>query len=106
MTLTPERWLTNGDTQAKDLTKATDAEKIAHCRSFSAYCGTFRLDPENSTVYHYPSVARSPSYVGSTQPRPFRMEGDKLIITMTNGLADPKMERVVLVWQRAKDSAQ
>jgi len=98
--------LTNGDTQAEDLTKATDAEKIAHSQSFSAYCGTLRLDPENSTMYHYPSVALSPSFVGSTQPRPFRMEGDKLIITMTKGLRDPKMEKLVLVWQRAKNSAQ
>jgi len=98
--------LTNGDTQAEDLTKATDAEKIALSQSFSAYCGTLRLDPENSTMYHCPSVALSPSFVGSTQPRPFRMEGDKLIITMTKGLRDPKMEKLVLVWQRAKNSAE
>jgi hypothetical protein len=97
--------LTNGDTQTKDLAKAPDAAKIAHYESFIAYCGTFKLDAENSTVYHYPTVAWSPSYVGSTQPRPFRLEGDKLIITATKGLPDPKMEKLVLVWQRAKSSA-
>jgi hypothetical protein len=95
--------LTNGEPPPRnDPAKATDAEKIAHYESFIAYCGTFRLDAKNSTVYHYPSVAWSPSYVGSTQPRPFRLEGDKLIITATKGLSDPKMEKLVLVWQRAK----
>jgi len=98
--------LTNGDTMSWDPGKATDAQKVAHYESFIAYCGTFRLDAANSTVYHYPTVAWSPSYVGSTQPRPFRLEGDKLIITATHGLPDPKMEKLVLVWQRAKNSAQ
>jgi hypothetical protein len=98
--------LSNGDLpEWKDPAKATDAQKIAYYGSFVAYCGTFKLDAEHSTVYHYPTVAWSPSYVGSTQPRPFRLEGDKLIITTTKGLPDPKMEKLVLVWQRAKTSA-
>ena len=99
--------LTNGEPPAwKDPAKATDAQKVAYYASFIAYCGTFKLDAQNSTVYHYPTVAWTPSYVGSTQPRPFRLEGDKLIITATKGLPDPKMEKLVLVWQRAQNSAQ
>lgn len=99
--------LTNEDAAPwKDAAKATDAQKIAYYESFIAYCGTFKLDAQNSTVYHYPTVAWSPSYLGSTQPRPFRLQGDKLIITATKGLPDPKMEKLVLVWQRAKTSAQ
>ena len=98
--------LNNGELPAwKDPAKATDAQKITYYGSFIAYCGTFKLDAENSTLYHYPTVAWSPSYVGSTQPRPFRLEGDKLIITATKGLPNPKMEKLVLVWQRAKASA-
>jgi hypothetical protein len=98
--------LNNGDPPAwKDPAKATDAEKITYYETFIAYCGTFKLDAQNSTVYHYPTVAWTPSYVGSTQPRPFRLEGDKLIITATKGLKDPKMAKLVLVWQRAKNSA-
>lgn len=99
--------LNNGDLPGwKDPAKATDAQKITYYSSFIAYCGTFKLDAGNSTLYHYPSVAVSPSYVGSTQVRPFRLEGDKLIITAKTGLPDPKMEKIVLVWQRAKNSAQ
>lgn len=99
--------LTNGNPPPwKDPAQATDAQKVAYYESFIAYCGSFRLDAKNSTVYHYPTVAWSPSYVGSTQPRPFRLEGDKLIITATHGLPDPKMEKLVLVWQRAKNKTQ
>jgi hypothetical protein len=97
--------LNNGDLPAwEDPAKATDAQKLAYYGSFIAYCGTFKLDAETSILYHYPTVAWSPSYVGSTQPRPFRLEGDKLIITATKGLPDPKIEKIVLVWQRAKNS--
>jgi hypothetical protein len=98
--------LSNGKPPAsKDPAKATDAQKTAYYESLIAYCGTFKLDAGTSTLYHYPSVAVSPAYVGSTQVRAFRLEGDKLTITAKNGLPDPKMEKLVLVWQRAKASA-
>jgi hypothetical protein len=98
--------LTNGEAPAwTDPAKATPAQKLAYYQSFVAYCGTYKLDAQSSTVYHYPTVAWSPAYVGSTQPRPFRLDGDKLIITATHGLPDPKMEKLVLVWQRAKTAS-
>src|SRR5215469_6273761 len=76
--------LVNSDRPAwKDFAKASDAEKIAYYDTFIAYCGTFRLDSAASTVTHYPSVAWMPAYVGSTQPRPFKLDGNRLIITVT-----------------------
>jgi hypothetical protein len=86
----------------KDPAKATDAEKIAYYDSFIAYCGTFKLDSATSTVTHFPEIAWTPSYVGSTQPRPFRLEGNRLIITATRGLTNPEIQKRVLVWERAK----
>ena len=95
--------LADGDRPAwKDTANPTDAEKIASYDTFIAYSGTFRIDADNSTVYHYPSIAWLPAYVGTTQVRPFRLEGDKLIITVTEGLGDSRLEKRVLVWQRAK----
>jgi len=96
--------IANGDRPAwKDPAKPTDAEKIAYYDTFIAYCGTFKLDSATSTVTHYPSVAWTPAYVGSTQPRPFRLEGNRLIITATRGLSNPAIQKRVLVWERAKD---
>lgn len=95
--------IANGDRPAwKDPANATDAEKIAYYDTFIAYCGTFKLDGERSTVTHYPSVAWTPSYVGSTQPRPFRLEGKRLIITASRGLSNPDIQKRVLVWERAQ----
>jgi hypothetical protein len=95
--------IVNSDRPAwKDPAKATDAEKIAYYDSFIAYCGTFKLDSATSTVTHFPEVAWSPSYVGSTQPRPFRLEGNRLIITATRGLSSLEIQKRVLVWERAK----
>lgn len=88
----------------RDPTAPSDAEKIAAYDSFIAYSGTFRLDADNSVVYHYPKIAWLPAYVGTTQARPFRLEGDKLIITVNEDLGDARLEKRVLVWQRAKTS--
>jgi len=95
--------IVNGDRPVwKDPAKATDAEKIAYYDSFIAYCGTFKLDSATSTVTHFPEVAWTPSYVGSAQPRPFRLEGNRFIITATRGLSNPEIQKRVLVWERAK----
>ena len=51
---------------------------------------------------HYPSVAWTPAYVGSTQPRPFKLDGNRLIIIVTQGLMDAEIQKIVLVWERAK----
>jgi hypothetical protein len=94
--------LMNPDRPAwKDPVKAADAEKVASFDTFIAYCGTYKLDSEHSTVTHYPEVAWMPSYVGSTQPRPFRLEGNRLIITAK--ISNPAVEKRTLVWERAKD---
>lgn len=95
--------LVNGDRPAwKDPAKATDAEKISYYDTFISYCGTFRLDSAASTVTHYPSVAWTPGYVGSTQPRPFKLGDNHLIITVTQGMENTGIAKRVLVWERAK----
>lgn len=95
--------IVNGDRPGwKDPAKPTDAEKILYYDSFIAYCGTFKLDSATSTVTHYPSVAWTPAYVGSTQPRPFRLGGNRLIITVTRGMSDEGIAKRVLLWERAQ----
>jgi hypothetical protein len=91
--------IANGDRPAwKDSVNPSDAEKIVFYDTFIAYCGTFKLDAANSIVTHYPSIAWAPAYVGSTQPRPFKLDGNKLIITVA--APGPGAAQRVLVWQR------
>jgi lipocalin-like protein len=93
----------NADRPAwKDTARPTDAEKLAYYDTFIAYCGSFQLDSATSTLTHYPSVAWSPAYVGSTQPRPFQLEGNRLTITVTRGMSDKGIAKRVLVWERAR----
>lgn len=95
--------IVNGDRpEWKDKAKPTDAEKIEYYDTFISYCGSYKLDSASSTVTHYPEVAWTPAYVGSTQPRPFRLDSNRLIITATKGISDPTIKKRVLVWQRAK----
>ena len=82
--------------------KATDAEKITYYDTFISYCGTCKLDSAASTVTHYPPVAWTPGYVGSTQPRPFKLGDNRLIITVTQGTENTGIAKRVLVWERAK----
>ena len=95
--------LVNGDRPAwKDPAKPTDAEKIAYYDTFTAYCGPFKLDSATSTVTHYPSVAWFPPYLGSTQARPFKLDGNHLISTVTGGMTDLGVQKRVLVWEKTK----
>jgi hypothetical protein len=83
----------------KDPAKATEAEKITYYDTFIAYCGTYKLDAANSVVTHYPSVAWTPAYVGSSQVRPFKIDGNRLIITVAAPL--PTVTKRVLIWERS-----
>jgi hypothetical protein len=91
----------NPDRRAwKDSGKPTNEEKIAYFDTLVAYCGSYKLDYEKSVVTHYPEVAWTPSYVGSKQVRPFKLEGKRLTITVTDPL--PGVSKRVLVWERAQ----
>ena len=94
--------IANGDRPAwKDPANPTNEEKNAYYDTFIAYCGTFKLDGATSTLTHYPSVAWTPAYVDSTQVRPFKLDGDRLTITVT--AVTPAITKRVLVWERAKN---
>ena len=70
--------IVNGDRQEwKDKTKPTDAEKIETYDTLFAACGSYKLDSATSIFTYYPEVAWTPAYVGSTQPPPFKLEGNQ-----------------------------
>ena len=84
----------------KNPSKPTSSEKLATFDSMLAYCGTYTVDAEHSTVTHFPAVSWMPPMVGSAQPRPFRIEGNRFIVTLAG--TGPAIVRTVLVWERAK----
>ena len=60
--------------------KGTEAEVRAAYDGFVAYFGTYRVDEAKSVVTHVVEGSLRPSYVGTDQRRPFKLQGDILII--------------------------
>ncbi|KRD77053.1 lipocalin-like domain-containing protein [Lysobacter sp. Root983] len=63
-----------------DDAKGSDAEVRAAYDGFVAYFGTYEVDAKKGVVVHRVEGSLMPSYTGSDQPRPFRVEGDVLTI--------------------------
>ena len=65
---------------AGDDDKGTDAEVRGAYDGFVANFGTYRVDEAHSVVTHVVEGNLKPSYTGTEQPRPFKLDGDVLII--------------------------
>jgi hypothetical protein len=64
-----------------DMMEGTSEELEAAFEGFDAYCGTYTLDEESSTVIHHVQGAKFPNWVGTDQVRYYRLSGDTLRIT-------------------------
>jgi Lipocalin-like domain len=65
---------------AGDDDKGTDAEVRSAYDGYVAYFGTYRVDEAKSVVTHVVEGSLKPSYTGTDRPRPFKLDGDVLII--------------------------
>ena len=63
-----------------DWFKGTDEEYRQAASSYVAYSGPFEVDEERSIVTHSMFVSVLPNWVGHSQPRAVRVEGDDLYI--------------------------
>ena len=62
--------------------KGTDAEVRTAYEGYAAYFGTYRVDEAKSVVTHVVEGSLNPSYTGTEQPRPFKLDGDVLTIQL------------------------
>ena len=65
---------------AGDDAKGTNDEVRAAYQGYAAYFGTYRVDPKKGLVVHQVEGSLMPSYTGTDQPRPFRIDHDVLTI--------------------------
>jgi hypothetical protein len=75
--------------------------------TYFAYSGPFQVDEENRTVTHHVVVSLFPNWIGQTQIRTVRLEGDML----TLGTASPiqsggQKVNALLQWERARLAGQ
>lgn len=53
---------------------------LAAYTAYFAYFGTYTVDPKKRVVTHHVEGSLAPDYTGTEQPRPFKLEGDRLEI--------------------------
>ena len=75
-----------------DVDDATLGQAI---RAYSGYFGRYSVDAQAAMVTHHVDGAWYPDWIGSTQPRHFRFEGDRLFLE-----AEVGTDLVRIEWRR------
>ena len=85
-----------------DWFKATPEEYGLEGSTYFAYAGSFDVDEEMKTVTHYVFVSLFPNWVGQTQTRVVRIEGDTLHLSTASPIqSGGQTVHAYLQWQRA-----
>ena len=74
-----------------DLEMPSDQQDQLGTRSYTGYFGTYEVDSKRSVLIHHVEAGTLLGYIGTAQERPYRFEGDNLI------LGDDRTRRRVLV---------
>lgn len=82
--------------------KPTDAEKIESFRVMFAYCGTYEIQEKEHRVIHRPEMASWPDYVGTDQVRPYRLEGNRLILSGHETAPGDEASDYQIIWERVE----
>lgn len=87
--------------KSRDPREISDAEYRAAFQTYTAYFGTFELNPAARTVTHHVLGATVPNWPGNDQLRYYELQDDRLILR-TPPMRDNDGEKSVhtLVWQK------
>jgi len=64
----------------KDKVKPTDDEKLSSFNGFFAYCGRYEIHADKNYLVHLPEVSMTQDYLGTRQIRPYKFEGNRMIL--------------------------
>jgi hypothetical protein len=85
-------------------TAKTDQERAALLGTLIAYTGTYSIDGDTWTTNV--EVAWNPEWVGTKQVRPFKLDGERLIVTtpwrVMPNFADKGTSRSIVTFERLK----
>ncbi|MDN0083908.1 lipocalin-like domain-containing protein [Crenobacter sp. SG2305] len=85
-----------------DWFKGTAAEYEAEANSYIAYTGPFQVDEEKQSLTHSMFISLFPNWIGQTQPRVVKIEGDILSLSTASPInSGGKLVNSYLRWQRA-----
>lgn len=84
---------------------ASDAEFKDEATSYIAYTGPFHVDEAKQHLTHSMFISLFPNWIGQTQPRVVRIEGDRLFLSSASPISSGGKTVVsYLQWQRADAS--
>ena len=83
-----------------DAEKPTDAERLRSYDAYFGYCGRYEVREKEGMVVHFPEESSWPHFIGSEQERPYRLEGDRLILSGEQTAANGEKTRYRVEWQR------
>lgn len=80
----------------------TQEEYREEASTYIAYSGPFHVDEEKQTLTHSMFVSLFPNWIGQTQPRVVKIDGDTLHLSTASPI-DSRGKKVMscLVWKRA-----
>ena len=85
----------------KDKSHPTDEAKLSAFDGFFAYCGRYEINADQHYLVHLPEVSMTQGYIGTRQIRPYRFEGNRLILEdRANG--DSEIMAWRIVWKKVK----
>jgi len=85
-----------------DWFNATDEEYKQEASTYIAYSGPFNVDEGNRTLTHSMFVSLFPNWLGQTQPRLVKIEGDDLYLSSATPIhSQGKLVNSHLHWKRA-----
>jgi hypothetical protein len=88
--------------ESGDWFKGTDEEYKQEASTYIAYSGPFHVDEEKKALTHSMFVSLFPNWLGQTQPRVVRIEGDDLYLSTASPIhSGGKTVNSYLHWRRA-----
>lgn len=86
-----------------DWFKGTTEEVKEEASGYIAYCGPFHTDEETRQLTHSMFVSLFPNWIGQTQPRVVKIEGDMLHLSTASPIrSGGKETNSFLTWKRAE----
>ena len=80
----------------------TQQEKAEAFDGSYGYCGPYVIDAKHNQLIHLPEVSTGPGYVGTRQLRPYRFEGNRLILAGGAVEDEPEVASWKVVWEKVK----
>jgi len=78
----------------------TETELRSVVDFMGAYCGSYEVNVEGGFVLHHVEIERVPNFIGTTRKRFFKMNGDRLTLTLDPATLPAGMVGTTITWQR------